>query len=417
MSRLFAFVILLVCIGIPIALVGIAVLALQGQPLVVREVLVTPEHVARAKALVRQHDPRKADDGQLRDMRLSGEEVDLMTNYLVSRFGRGSAEVALQDGTAKLRATLAALGNPPQAYLNIDATVTGAAGLPRLAQLRVGRLTVPAWVANAALERAARHLSGVAVGRLAADAIESFAITEDALHVVYRWQADLPGRLTAVALQAAELERLRRYHEHIVAIAPMLTTTPALADVLQSLLQVAAERGAQSDAVAENRAALVALAVYANGEDMRSLLPDTRDWQRPEPRRLLLRGRHDLSLHFLVSAALAAAAGTPLADAVGLYKELEDARSGSGFSFSDLAADRAGTSFGHLATRSVASARHVQQRAARLQEADFMPVVSDLADNLSDSEFKRRYGAIDAPAYRRAVDVIERRIAACRLYR
>jgi len=36
--------------------------------------------------------------------------------------------------------------------------------------------------------------------------------------------------------------------------------------------------------------------------------------------------------------------GTPLADAVGLWKELADARrGGSGFSFNDIAADRAGT--------------------------------------------------------------------------
>lgn len=46
---------------------------------------------------------------------------------------------------------------------------------------------------------------------------------------------------------------------------------------------------------------------------------------------------------------LAAYAGTPLADVVGLFKEMEDSRGGSGLSFNDIAADRAGTRMGELA--------------------------------------------------------------------
>jgi len=417
MSRVVGLLLLLVCAGVPLALVGIAVLAIEEQPLVVREVLVTPGHVARAKALVKQHDPRSARDGQLRAIRLSGEEVDLLANYVVNRFGHGSAAVSLEDGAANVRAT-AALVHLRDAYLNIDATVVGSTGLPRIERLEIGRVKVPSWVANAAMARALQHVPGLAAGRVAADAIESFVIADDALHVNYRWQADLPGRLTAVALPTPELDRLRDYYEHITRIAPALPATPPLAGILRAVLTMAAERAPLSDAVAENRAAIIALALYANGEGMLDLLPAARDWPRPVPRRLLLRGRHDLSRHFLISAALAATAGTPLADAVGLYKEIEDARDGSGFSFSDLAADRAGTSFGQIATRSTASARRLQQQLTTdLQEADFMPEVSGLADNLREDEFKRRFGAVGAPAYRRAVDVIERRIAACRLYR
>jgi hypothetical protein len=51
---------------------------------------------------------------------------------------------------------------------------------------------------------------------------------------------------------------------------------------------------------------------------------------------LRLRGRLDFPQHLLISAALAAEGGGPLADAIGLYKEVADARHGSGFSFNDI---------------------------------------------------------------------------------
>ena len=55
--------------------------------------------------------------------------------------------------------------------------------------------------------------------------------------------------------------------------------------------------------------------------------------------------------HLLISAARAAEGGGPLSDAIGVYKEVSDSRGGSGFSFNDLAADRAGTRLGLRARR------------------------------------------------------------------
>jgi hypothetical protein len=87
----------------------------------------------------------------------------------------------------------------------------------------------------------------------------------------------------------------------------------------------------------------------------------------------------------------------PLADAVGPWKELADARSGgSGFSFNDFAADRAGTRFGVLAVRD--PARLQARLAAGLTDADLMPQVSDLPEYLPQSEFVARCVAMAARA-------------------
>src|SRR5262249_46081018 len=113
--------------------------------------------------------------------------------------------------------------------------------------------------------------------------------------------------------------------------------------------------------------------------------------------------------------AIAAEAGSPLADAIGLYKEVDDSRGGSGFSFNDIAADRAGTRFGVLA---VQQPRKLQAMlAAGAKERDFMPDVSDLPEFMQEAEFKRRYGGIGAPAYNKVMADIEARIASRSFFR
>ncbi|WP_210760800.1 hypothetical protein, partial [Azohydromonas sediminis] len=190
----------------------------------------------------------------------------------------------------------------------------------------------------------------------------------------------------------------------------------SLAALLPPLLALAVERGGGAgDAAAEHRAALLVLALYATQRPPSLWVPGADAWPAPRALAVTLHGRHDWALHFLVSAVVAAEAGTPLADAVGLWKELDDARGGSGFSFADLAADRAGTRFGELAVRAPQRVHGALARGAT--DADLMPDASDLPEFLTDAEFRRRYGGVGAPAYERLREAIEARLAALPLYR
>lgn len=77
-------------------------------------------------------------------------------------------------------------------------------------------------------------------------------------------------------------------------------------------------------------------------------------------------GRKDWSRHFWVSAGLTVLSDGDRTMAVGLIKEIMDATpGGSGFSFADLAADRAGNLFALAAIRDEESARAMQQRFSR----------------------------------------------------
>ena len=120
---------------------------------------------------------------------------------------------------------------------------------------------------------------------------------------------------------------------------------------------------------------------------------------------------------FSVSAFLASAAGDALAHAVGLFKEISDAKSGSGFSFADLAADRAGVELGSMAVASELSAYSLQLQLSKItNEDDFMPDIDNLPEGLNEATFKRQYGTTEDTRYKKMQHELDRRISLCRIY-
>ncbi|PWR02514.1 hypothetical protein DKT77_11350 [Meridianimarinicoccus roseus] len=126
-----------------------------------------------------------------------------------------------------------------------------------------------------------------------------------------------------------------------------------------------------------------------------------------------LGGRSDLRQHFTLSAALTAAGGAGVSFGFGEVKELLDAgrSGGSGFSFDDIAMDRAGIA---LAERALAGdAADLASLVGRIAvEADVAPDVSGLPSLMSEAEFAARYGAVDSPRYDAQIAEIDARIAA-----
>jgi len=124
-----------------------------------------------------------------------------------------------------------------------------------------------------------------------------------------------------------------------------------------------------------------------------------------------------MAKHFVASAALAATGATTLANMLGQEKELSDAQSGSGFSFIDLASDRAGLKFGQIATATPESARNLQKTMYNIEDyRAFMPDVRDLPESMNSHVFKQQYGSIYSPAYQNMLKLIDDRIAALPVY-
>jgi hypothetical protein len=208
--------------------------------------------------------------------------------------------------------------------------------------------------------------------------------------------------------------------EQLVALAPRLPSGEAR---FAALLQ-AAFAPAPSDTLAspadQNRAAILALGIAIGHERLAryaGLDPDGESVRLACRLRdgTTLRGRKDWPRHFFVSATLAVVENEFLSDAGGLMKEQLDALThGTGFSFADLAADRAGARLAHAATDSDAAARTMQARLARgCTVDDLFPPAADLPENLTVEQFRRDFGGVGSLRYRRKVAEIEERLDRC----
>ncbi|HEV8724424.1 MAG TPA: hypothetical protein VGW77_27720 [Candidatus Binatia bacterium] len=410
--------ILFLILALPLAFAGVVYLAVDSAPNINRAAEITPSNIERAKRILDQNDPRKLKPGVRRTISVSQNDLDLAANYLARQYAAGGARVQLNRGTTDIGASLRLSIVPLPIYLNFEATLVEDGALPRFAFLRVGKISIPAWAAHWLIPRLFTLAFGDADLRTFSNVIKKVSVNESRIALTYEWQADLPDRLRNVLLPAEERERLRIYQERLVAVSRSLKTKNiSLTELLVPLFTLAAERSTDDNAIAENRAAILLLTLYVNGQGMEMILPDAKNWPRPIKHDVLLNQRDDFPKHFIISAALSAKAGGPLSDAVGIYKEIDDSRGGSGFSFNDIAADRAGTRFGEYAA-SAASARKLQQRLrAGIGEKDLMPPTEDLPEFMPEREFIRRYGGVDAPEYNKMTVDIERRIAALPLYR
>ena len=135
-----------------------------------------------------------------------------------------------------------------------------------------------------------------------------------------------------------------------------------LVSLLAPLFEFALSRSQTSkDPVAENRAALLALAKSFGGDELTTMLsPATIANFQANAKPYTIYGRRDLALHMALSAGLTLVADEGLAELIGLDKEISDLMGGKTISAWDLLADKAGVRLAQNATRSAKSARQLQ---------------------------------------------------------
>ncbi len=401
-------------------LLSAVLLALQRTPSVAQRPAVSSADIDRALALLRSHDPRRGPPGRAKTLAITQHDIELLINHGTRRWVSGaSVQVQLQPYNARLQASSPLVQAPFEIWLNVDARLRETDGLPAIDSLRIGRLPVPGWAAEAAARRLGMQLGIPFDAQLAREVVQRVSLSQGVVTVTYAWQADTRQRALAALVPPAEQDRLKVHADHLAELTATLQRrggSASLVELLPPMFQLAQRRSAAgSDAAAENRAALVVLAFYANGRSLSSIVPAARQWRRPRWLQVTLHGRVDFPQHFLVSAVLAAEGSSPLADAVGVYKEVADARGGSGFSFNDIAADRAGTRFGERAVRD--PSRLQAALATTVTERELMPDVSDLPEFMPEAAFRSRFGGIGAPAYLQMLAEIDARIAATALLR
>jgi hypothetical protein len=392
-------------------------LALDSHPAVARDADVTADQIERARQILESNDPRRMKTGAMRTVEVTGGDADVALNYLAHRYGGGSAEARFASGRLHARASIRLSVVPSTPWANIDVRLAQGSPLPAIESFRVGRLPLPAWLAEAVLGRLAATVWSGEDLALLRNAVKRVEFAEAGARVTYQWHDEIGKAVRAALMPPDASERLRVYQQ---ALADATQGLPkggvSLARLLTPVFAVAAARAASSDPVVENRAAILVLTFYVDRRSLAQVMPEARSWPRAARRTVTLNGRNDLAKHFIISAALSANTGGPFADAVGIYKEIADSRGGSGFSFNDLAADRAGSRLGELAERSESAGALQARLRVPLTERVLMPETGDLPEFMPEPEFKRRFGGVGAPEYARMMADIEARIAALPLY-
>jgi hypothetical protein len=417
------------CVLVFLGVLALGVLALEPEPAVAEKPPISSADKRHLVGLFRGRDPRKVPAGETRTVRLSAAELDQLVAWAASVGLKTRTALSLRAGGVSGVATVRVPGTGR--WLNVTASTLVGIERGRLSvaqpRLRVGRLTVPPLLLDALTPFAVAGLRGDRDLRRVLPAVESLSVGPGEASLTYG-RVDMPRGLVARLVWGEEASEGMReaVYAHVDRLLEVLQAAPAgdarFGIALETAFALARDRSAQGSAMEENRAALLALGIVLGHPRLARAVGEQLDRERaeiawPVRERTTLRGRADWTRHFTVSAALTVVSSVAPSDAAGLLKEELDADGGSGFSFGDLLADRAGTTFADVATRDEASAAATQARlAGGFRVGDFFPPADGLPEGIQDAELQSRYGGVGGALYRRTAEEVDRRVAGCAAY-
>ncbi len=364
---------------------------------------------------------------------VSEEEINSVFSFMHRGMNRLDGAVDVIPKRINVTASLKIPHTPFGEYINVRFAIFPSDQGLEIANVSVGKIVIPGSVALHAGRLFVDLILGKKTGSLAVDTVEAVSINAQKVTLKLRPMQDWKERITRVKKQIKSLRDsvallgdpllVRIYYEKLIEIDQNLPAKKpvSLASYIGPLFELAQKRTGLPEE--ENQAAILALAMFLGHGIEESFIgpvrtPEMKKYKRSR-RKVSLGSRTDLRLHFLVSAFLKILSDRGISHTVGEFKELMDSRKGgSGFSFIDLAADRAGVSFAEMATNRSGGARRTQKHLAReIQEKMFFPDITDLPEGLTQSEFERFYQNVESNEYRALVRAIDKCIARLPVYR
>lgn len=377
--------------------------------------------IVRAREIL--HEGAKKRPDNLNTLELTEPDLNLAVNYLLNRYSQSAAVIELKNEKIRVSATMTLPDNPFGRYLNVSFRLANEqpGELPKITKFKAGKLLVPSRIAAFTIKQVIRHSFLNDYFLLATRPVKSVRISDQKVAIRYDSSTKtlIQARNFLTGSTPRDADGMRVYEQALKAA--VAGHDPAwrlsLADLLQPLFALAYRRSSPETAIAENRLVIFTVNDYVNkvetGRFLSSHLLDLNLKVYP----VFLYKRIDLAQHFIGSAAITASVNSQVAQVAGEEKELSDARGGSGFSFIDLTADKAGARFGEAAVASPESARRLQKAMASIKDyTDFMPDPLDLPERMTDRQFRARFESVQSPTYQALLERIERKIAALPLY-
>ena len=432
--RLFLILVFFAVLGAPVAAV---IMAVDKQPMIARLGDINFRDLQNAKTLAQRYDPRTMPTDQITRVQASTAELNTLlkgatgvlknvaTKVQVTRYGvigAVAAELPVQQipGGPQIEQLLGK-------YLNIRLVIVPSRGGLRISRLAIGSLEIPDWVIEPAMEMALDRAMGPGKGKEVLSAVKGVRVAGDTVTISFQPPPRLMEDIKLAAKRQVTVSDPVRVRFYYAELHNLLSPLPrkgrvTVLQVMRPIFRLAKERSVNGDPVEENEAAILALSIILGETRFEKFVGDVRpEGMKNRPRSvrtIRIDGRHDFVQHFWISAGLTLTGGDVAANIIGELKEVKDTDKKSGFSFTDIGADRTGVRFAKDAVKNATSARKFQDALANAtSERVFFPAFKDLPEGLTVAQFKRRYGDVNSPAYKRIIADIDRRIGGIALYR
>lgn len=377
----------------------------------------TRNDIVTAKKIL--HEGAKTKPDAIGTIALSEGDLNLAANYLLNRYTKSAVDIRLKNNKLRFTVTMTLPTNPVGKYLNISFRLGNDTNdaLPSINKFKVGKLLLPANFAAWAVDNIIRYSSLNEYFILATRPIKSVQIDQQKVTITYFSNLNTLIEAKNFLTNRGDNATQNIYQQKLVEIISQHDPEwrLSLADLLKPLFELAYQRSTLNNAIEENRIAIFTINDYVN----KGLVPQSTSEATTNGKHYpaFLYKRTDLAQHFIGSAAITASANGQVSKLFGEEKELSDAKAGSGFSFIDLAADKAGTRFGEIATASQESARKIQQAMSQINDySDFMPDPRDLQEHMNEEQFKQQFGSVNSPEYLDMSKQIDSRITALPIY-
>lgn len=356
------------------------------------------------------------DHDKIHTLNLNENDLNVAASYLLDHFVENTVQIHIASDRLLVQVAIFVPESFFGRYLDFSFKLIQSGDDFRVKSLKIGEISIPDPAANYIVKATLHGPYLHKYWQLANHYVKSLRIKPGDVEIQYLG-AVVDEAKQLMIQKHREYPNLHLYQQQINEIVAQHDPSwrLSLTDLLQPLFLSAYHRSTEDTAIQENRAVIIAVASYIYKHDLRRYLPlglvYSKEYQ------VFAYKRVDIPQHFIASALLAAVDSSLLSEKIGVDKELSDAESGSGFSFIDLTADRAGNRFGKLAVSTPQNARGLQESMANLRDyAGIIPSALDLPEHMDEKNFRERFQQPGSPAYINVVNEIDRRINQLPLY-
>lgn len=372
-----------------------------------------------------EYDPRYLFNSEDQFIELNEADSNALLNYFSQQLNNSGFDwindntmlLELSQDSAKLLGTFNIKPNVFGSYINFEANFEQENDALFLQELRLGDFILPRFIFRPFLNYSKLKLAennNYLLYNSVLASISQIDLREDYLALNFNWgEVDtnlLREQARRLFIDQTTRDMLISYQQQLVTVLndlPETSRSISLNNLLAPLFNHALEN--EGDPREENQTIFLVLSCYLlDVLDIEYLVgPEVLDSTIVRPLRITLESRDDLPRHMIGSAAIAAYADNDMANLLSIYKEVQDSRRNSGFSFSDITANQIGTRIGELSNRGQNSALQLQRFFSQMQrEIEYMPLVGP-PDGISEAEFIAQYGNRNSEAYLNRMDSIE----------